>query len=77
MGGLNLALGRCRGVCCLNDIPGFYFFSRQVAAAVDDGDNLNSVGLCAVDDPVALKYKFSHVVPIGFRNGASYLGMVL
>jgi len=27
---------RCRGACCLADIPGLDLFPRQIAAAVDD-----------------------------------------
>ena len=38
----------------LPDIPGIDLFSRQTAAAMDDGHDLDPVGLGAVDDPVAL-----------------------
>ena len=62
---------------CLYDVPRIYFFSRQVAAAVDYGNDLHAILFCTVDDPIPLKDQLTHVVPIGLRDQAPHLWMVL
>ena len=51
--------------CCLPHIPGLDLFPRQIAAAVDDGHDLDPVRKGAVDDPVTLVDQFPHIVAVG------------
>ena len=61
----------------LASVPGFIRQVLEITSAVDDGKDLNAIGVHGVDDAMALVDEFPNVLLAGFTHDTAELRMLV